>query len=70
MSFKCHHCGGSLSSETLSRLAACETEAKKLREIIKAASHALRSYQYGNSSSDLAKEIADQCDHILGNENG
>lgn len=29
------------------------------------ASHALRSYQYGNSSTELAEEIADACDEAL-----
>jgi hypothetical protein len=36
------------------------------REALQAASHALRSYQYGNASPDLAAEIADACDAALG----
>jgi len=30
-----------------------------------AASHALRSYQYGNASPELAAEIANKCDAVL-----
>ena len=33
-------------------------------EALYAASHALRSYQYGNSATYLAKEIADKIDAI------
>lgn len=33
-------------------------------EVLTAAAHALRSYQYGNASPDLAKEIADQIDAV------
>jgi hypothetical protein len=33
--------------------------------VLRAASHALRSYQYGNSATDLAKEIADKCDDLI-----
>jgi hypothetical protein len=33
--------------------------------VLTAASHALRSYQYGNSATDLAKEIADKCDDLI-----
>lgn len=36
-----------------------------MREALTAASHALRSYQYGNSATDLAQEIADSCDAAL-----
>ncbi|RUU29715.1 hypothetical protein [Mesorhizobium sp. M6A.T.Ce.TU.016.01.1.1] len=32
---------------------------------LKAASHALRSYQYGNSATDLAQSTADFCDEAL-----
>lgn len=34
-------------------------------KILPAASNALRSYQYGNSAPDLAKEVADEIDKIL-----
>lgn len=37
-------------------------------ELVKAltgASHALRSYQYGNLATGLAKSIADDCDAVL-----
>jgi predicted xylose isomerase-like sugar epimerase len=33
-----------------------------LLSVIETASHALRSYQYGNSATDLAEEIANVCD--------
>lgn len=35
-------------------------------EVLRAAMHALRSYQYGNGSLDLAREIADQIEVVLG----
>jgi len=37
-------------------------EAKRLLE---AASHALRSYQYGNAATELAGEMADLIDNFL-----
>ena len=40
-------------------------EVKALRKVLGDASHALRSYQYGNSSEELAKEMADSCDAAL-----
>jgi hypothetical protein len=33
--------------------------------LLRAAFHALRSYQYGNASPDLAKEIADKLEVFL-----
>jgi hypothetical protein len=33
--------------------------------LLQSASHALRSYQYGNGSADLAKEVADTIDAFL-----
>lgn len=36
-----------------------------LVKALEAASHALRSYQHGNASHELAQEIADHCDAIL-----
>jgi hypothetical protein len=38
---------------------------EQLRELARAAVHALRSYQYGNSSPDLAKECADELEALL-----
>lgn len=32
----------------------------RARELLRAAYHALRSYEYGNSSPDLARDIADR----------
>jgi histidinol-phosphate/aromatic aminotransferase/cobyric acid decarboxylase-like protein len=37
----------------------------KLVATLKAASHALRSYQYGNSATDLAQEMADSIDAVI-----
>ncbi len=42
----------------------------EMLEAIKAASHALRSYQYGNSSEELAKEMADALDGIVAKAEG
>ena len=40
-------------------------EIHRLRRALKTAGHALRSYQYGNGSPDLAKDVADELDAIL-----
>lgn len=45
--------------------AALVAERERLVEVLRAAMHALRSYQYGNSSLDLAEEIADSIERIL-----
>jgi hypothetical protein len=37
-------------------------------KLLRASSSALRSYQYGNSSSELAEEIADAIDIAVANE--
>jgi hypothetical protein len=37
----------------------------QLINTIRAAGHALRSYQHGNESPDLAREIADACEAVL-----
>lgn len=50
----CQRCGGH-----------GKVEEPGLIDICKAASAALRSYQYGNSSPDLAKEIADSIDAAI-----
>lgn len=34
-------------------------------KLLRAAAHALRSYQYGNASPDLAQEVADAIDEAL-----
>jgi hypothetical protein len=41
----------------------CIAQGEKL---LRVASHALRSYQSGNSSPDLAQLVADSCDAALG----
>lgn len=45
--------------------AALVAERERLVEVSRAAMHALRSYQYGNSSLDLAEEIADFIERTL-----
>lgn len=37
----------------------------RLVEALKASAHALRSYQYGNSATELAEEMADTCEKLL-----
>jgi hypothetical protein len=36
------------------------------RRLLKAASSALKSYQYGNASPELAKEVSETIDKFLG----
>ena len=43
---------------------------KDLRQILQAASHALRSYEHGNASTALAKEVADAVDYRLTTSEG
>jgi hypothetical protein len=38
---------------------------KTSSQLLLAASHALRSYQYGNGATELAKEVADEVDAFL-----
>ena len=44
---------------------ACDSEIAELKKLLQAASHALRSYQYGNASTELAKACADKIDAAL-----
>lgn len=39
--------------------------APEMAKLLQAASHALRSYQYGNSATELAQGCADQIDALL-----
>jgi len=57
---------------TINRIRKSEAELAEARAQIaakdaalKAASHALRSYQYGNSATDLAEDVANRCDAAL-----
>ena len=50
------------------RIDELEEREKLLRSILVAASHGLRSYQYGNASTDLAEEMADHIDIMLANQ--
>lgn len=56
---------GSLQREEAKANARLIAAAPCMKEALKAASHALRSYQYGNASTELAKAIADKCDAAL-----
>ena len=46
-------------------MAAAEQPSEDKRELLTAASHALRSYQYGNAAPDLAEAIADRIDAAI-----
>ena len=54
-------------AEVLKRhIARCpEHPLSKAIATLKAASHSLRSYQYGNSAPDLAEEMADTIDAVV-----
>ena len=58
-----------MSSNSLSALndslMRVKAERDTLLQAAEAAFHALRSYQYGNASPDLAEEIADRLDLVL-----
>lgn len=49
----------------LGDIASWAADSGALVKALKAASHALRSYQYGNSATDLARSTADLCDEAL-----
>jgi hypothetical protein len=42
-----------------------EAHVLELLNVLDGASHALRSYQYGNVAPDLAEGIADACDRVV-----
>lgn len=44
--------------------------APDLLEALIAASHALKSYRYGNTSTDLAREVAEECDVAIAKATG
>ena len=46
------------------RLMLSEARCKQLEEALKPCISALRSYQYGNSATDLAKDVADHVEAI------
>lgn len=47
-----------------------KAQQKELVEALIASEHALRSYQYGNSATDLAEECADYCTKVLARVKG
>jgi hypothetical protein len=40
-------------------------ELQEARRLLKASSHSLRSYQYGNAATEPAKDMADAIDRFL-----
>lgn len=54
-----------MSDETKNANLALAADAPDLLKSLKSAVLALRSYQYGNSSTELAKEIADACEVFI-----
>ena len=54
-----------LSRQLEREVAACQRRCAELETLLNAASHALRSYQYGNGSGELAESIADKIDAAL-----
>lgn len=71
--FKRPICKGSISLGTAClRCESCEWELKELvgtmaesHRLLIAASHALRSYQYGNAATDSAKDMAESIDRFI-----
>lgn len=56
-----------LEAEANARLIAA---APDLYRLLTAAKHALRSYQYGNAATDLAKDIADDAEKLIAKAEG
>jgi hypothetical protein len=50
---------------TAADLGIVDRELMEARRLLVAASHTLRSYQYGNAATDLAGNIADSIDRFL-----
>ena len=61
---KCN-CAECIVKKWLEIYANLEAENKRLKTLCEAAKEALRSYQYGNSSTELAEGIADNIEHAL-----
>ena len=53
--------------DALDELLALRASHEELTKSLQAASHALRSFQYGNCAEEFAKESADCCDAALAN---
>lgn len=51
-------------------LTPAQAAADDMLAALKGASHALRSYQYGNASTELAASIADRCDAAIAKAEG
>jgi hypothetical protein len=55
-------CAGAL--DLAERLVAFVNARAEIVQALTAAMHALRSYEFGNASPDLARDIADQCETL------
>lgn len=70
--YRCKRCdskiayGPNRSEEDWEPFLLCRSCIAQAEKLLGAASHALRSYQFGNSSPDLAATVADSCDAALG----
>ncbi len=65
-----YHCGAPGLLQFARALLAAEQPSEDKRELLTAASHALRSYQYGNAAPDLAEAIADRIDAAIAKGEG
>ena len=54
-----------IARRALAPKAPAEAAQGEVAAALQAAIHALRSYQYGNSSDELAEEVADRCERAL-----
>lgn len=61
---------GALSISLNTKLVLSETRRSEMLAALISAAHALRSYQYGNAATDLAREIADAADAAIAKAKG
>lgn len=57
-----------LADDSAERIAQQDATLRDMRLLLNAASHCLRSYQYGNASTELAEGMADRIDQKYGRE--
>lgn len=56
---------GGMIAGALLRQAAENDALVRMRMVVHAAAHALRSYEHGNASADLAREVAERCEQLI-----